>query len=83
MQVIKWAFLMISVIFIIVPRASVSIKRISEVLDTKLSILDPENPKRPKGKTKGLMSLRMLHLNIQMDTCSKGFLLLNREKLLQ
>ena len=57
MQVIM-AFLMISVIFIIVPRASVSIKRISEVLDTKLSILDPENPKRPKGKTKGLVEFK-------------------------
>ena len=57
MQVIM-AFLMISVIFIIVPRASVSIKRISEVLDTKLSVLDPKNPKKPKGKTKGLVEFK-------------------------
>ena len=57
MQVIM-AFLMISVIFIIVPRASVSIKRISEVLDTKLSILDPKNPKKPNGKTKGLVEFK-------------------------
>ena len=57
MQVIM-AFLMISVIFIIVPRASVSIKRISEVLDTKLSILDPKNPKKPNGKAKGLVEFK-------------------------
>ncbi|HPP18660.1 MAG TPA: ABC transporter ATP-binding protein [Candidatus Dojkabacteria bacterium] len=57
MQVIM-SFLMISVIFIIVPRASVSIKRISEVLNTKLSILDPKNPKKPKGKAKGLVEFK-------------------------
>ena len=57
MQVIM-SFLMISIIFIIVPRASVSIKRISEVLNTKLSILDPDKPKKPKGKTKGLVEFK-------------------------
>lgn len=57
MQVIM-SFLMISIIFIIVPRASVSIKRISEVLNTKLSILDPDKPKKPKEKTKGLVEFK-------------------------
>jgi len=57
MQVIM-SFLMISIIFIIVPRASVSIRRISEVLDTKLSILDPKNPKKLKEKAKGLVEFK-------------------------
>lgn len=57
MQVIM-SFLMISIIFIIVPRASVSTKRISEVLNTKLSILDPKNPKKPKGKARGLVEFK-------------------------
>ena len=41
MQII-FAFLMISMMFIMVPRASVSANRISEVLETPLSIKDPE-----------------------------------------
>ena len=40
MQIIM-AFLMVSMIFIMLPRASVSAQRIGEVLETKLSILDP------------------------------------------
>jgi ATP-binding cassette subfamily B protein len=38
------AFLMLSIIFIMVPRASVSGDRIEEVLDTKVKIRDPKNP---------------------------------------
>lgn len=38
------AFLMMSMMFIMVPRASVSAERIAEVLATELSILDQENP---------------------------------------
>ena len=49
MQVII-SFLMISIIFILVPRASVSAKRIVEVLETSLRILDPQKPKKAKGK---------------------------------
>jgi len=45
MQVIM-AFLMISMIFIMVPRASVSAKRVAEVIETESSIKDPENPKK-------------------------------------
>jgi ATP-binding cassette subfamily B multidrug efflux pump len=40
-----FAFLMISIIFIMVPRAQVSAERIAEVLDTPASILDPASPK--------------------------------------
>ncbi len=43
MQII-FAFLMISMMFIMVPRASVSANRISEVLDTPLSIKKPDEP---------------------------------------
>ena len=42
MQIVM-SFLMISLMFIILPRASVSIKRISEVLDTEPSIKDSPN----------------------------------------
>ncbi|MGG0177247.1 ABC transporter ATP-binding protein [Gottfriedia acidiceleris] len=41
MQIIT-AFLMISIMFILVPRAAVSAARISEVLATDVSIIDPE-----------------------------------------
>jgi len=39
------SFLMISMLFIMFPRALVSIKRISEVLDMKIDIKDPSTPK--------------------------------------
>lgn len=41
---IIFSFLMVSIVFIMIPRASVSAKRISEVLDVVPAILDPENP---------------------------------------
>lgn len=44
MQVLM-SFLMISMLFIMFPRALVSVKRISEVLDMEISIKDPEKPK--------------------------------------
>jgi len=40
------SFLMISMMFIMVPRASVSAVRIAEVLDTVPEITDPDDPKR-------------------------------------
>ena len=43
MQIIM-SFLMISMIFIMVPRAMVSADRVQEVLMTELSIKEPENP---------------------------------------
>ncbi|MDF2558409.1 MAG: ABC-type multidrug transport system, ATPase and permease component [Bacillales bacterium] len=41
---IIFSFLMVSIVFIMVPRASVSAKRISEVLDVEPVITDPDNP---------------------------------------
>jgi len=52
MQIIM-AFLMISVIFILVPRALVSAKRVQEVLDTELIVTDSREVQyltNPKGK---------------------------------
>jgi ATP-binding cassette subfamily B multidrug efflux pump len=46
-----FAFLMISIIFIMVPRASVSAERVAEVLDTEATIKDPKRPATaPLGK---------------------------------
>ncbi|BBE31548.1 ABC transporter [Tepiditoga spiralis] len=44
MQII-FSFLMLAIMFIMVPRASVSGQRIAKVLETDASIKDPENPK--------------------------------------
>ena len=44
MQVIM-SFLMVSIIFVMLPRATVSAQRINEVLDTNTSINNPETPK--------------------------------------
>lgn len=44
-----FAFLMISIIFIMVPRASVSAGRVADVLETEATVKDPKNPiKAPK-----------------------------------
>lgn len=40
------SFLMISIIFIMIPRASVSAKRVGEVIETEPTIHDPKNPKK-------------------------------------
>lgn len=45
MQVII-SFLLLSMVFIMVPRAAVSVKRVGEVLDTLPSIVDPPSPQR-------------------------------------
>ena len=56
MQIIM-AFLMISMMFIFLPRASVSAMRISEVLNTDLSITDPKNPQKI-GKSQGVIAFK-------------------------
>ena len=47
MQIV-FAFLMMSMLFIFLPRAAVSGGRIADVLETELVITDPENPKQFK-----------------------------------
>lgn len=55
---IVMAFLMLSMISIVVPRASVSAKRINEVLERKNSIQDPENPKQFDNTKKGIVEFK-------------------------
>ncbi|NLL90958.1 MAG: ABC transporter ATP-binding protein [Ruminococcaceae bacterium] len=57
MQIIM-SFLMISMIFVFLPRASVSAERISEVLETKAVIIDPEKPKNFDNKIKGIIEFK-------------------------
>jgi ATP-binding cassette subfamily B protein len=57
MQVI-FAFLMISIIFIMVPRASVSAQRVADVIEVEPLIKDPEKPKRFRKDVKGLVEFK-------------------------
>jgi len=57
MQVIM-SFLMISIVFILVPRASVSAQRIEEVIDTKPIIVDPKDPKEGDRTKKGVVEFK-------------------------
>jgi ATP-binding cassette subfamily B multidrug efflux pump len=52
-----FAFLMISFIFIMAPRAVVSAKRVAEVIATQPSVLDPVSPARP-GTRGGTVEFR-------------------------
>ena len=57
MQIVM-AFLMISIISIMLPRASVSAKRINEILDTKASIKDKEKTIEFNKNKKGLVEFK-------------------------
>ncbi len=57
MQIIM-AFLMISMMSIMLPRANVSAKRIMEVLETKNTILNPKNPLPFSKKERGKIEFR-------------------------
>jgi len=57
MQIIM-AFLMMSMMFIMVPRAQVSAQRISEVLAVDSSIIDPKNPKHFDKKVSGTIEFK-------------------------
>jgi len=52
MQVIS-SFLMLTIIFILIPRASVSVQRVEEVLKSEPEIKDPKEPKPFPINTKG------------------------------
>ena len=52
------SFLMISIIFIMIPRASVSAKRVNEVLNTTATIRDPKNPTKPTRNGHGRIEFR-------------------------
>jgi ATP-binding cassette subfamily B multidrug efflux pump len=57
MQIV-FSFLMLSMLFIILPRASVSADRIADVLETDSSILDPQSPQRLNGNFTGIVEFR-------------------------
>ncbi len=57
MQIIM-SFLMLSMVSIILPRASVSANRIAEILDAELLITNPENPAEFKKDIKGLLEFK-------------------------
>jgi ATP-binding cassette, subfamily B, multidrug efflux pump len=55
---IVFAFLFVSFMFIIVPRAQVSATRIADVLETEPSIQDPKNPKPFQTQSEGTVEFR-------------------------
>jgi ATP-binding cassette subfamily B protein len=57
MQVIM-SFMMIAMMFIFIPRASISAQRIAEVLETEPSIEDPTNPQHVDPAQKGRIEFR-------------------------
>ena len=54
MQIIM-SFLMITAMSIMLPRANVSARRINEVLETEVSVQDPEDPVQPSRDVKGIV----------------------------
>lgn len=52
MQIIM-SFLMITAMSIMLPRANVSARRINEVIETEVSVQDPEDPVQPSQDVKG------------------------------
>jgi ATP-binding cassette subfamily B protein len=57
MQIV-FAFLMLSIMFIILPRAAVSADRVADVLETKPSIDDPQTPKTFPEPFRGTVEFR-------------------------
>lgn len=55
---IIFAFLMLSMLFILVPRAAVSARRIEEVLSTQPSIKNPAKPEEFKEDMKGMVEFK-------------------------
>jgi ATP-binding cassette subfamily B multidrug efflux pump len=60
MQIIM-AFLMMSMMFIILPRASVSAHRIAEILETHSTIIDPDNAREFDKNMDGVVEFRNVH----------------------
>ena len=52
------SFLMVSIVFVMLPRASVSAVRISEVLETEPVIVDPEKPQKFNSDLKGIVEFK-------------------------
>lgn len=58
MVMIVYSFTMTAAMFVIVPRAKISAKRINEVLDLQPSVLDPENPVETEESKRGVVEFR-------------------------
>ena len=71
MQIIM-SFLIITMMSIMLPRASVSAKRINEILTTSQSILDPEKPVIPAKGQK--VTLEFDHVNFAYDGAEENIL---------
>ncbi len=54
---IMFSMFALSMLFVMIPRAAASLARVNEVLDTKPSIKDPENPVKP-GDKRGYVEFR-------------------------
>lgn len=57
MQIVM-SFLMLTMLFIFLPRAAVSADRIADVLETDPVIRDPEHPRQFSGSSRGLIEYR-------------------------
>ena len=68
MQVVM-AFIMLAIIFIILPRAMVSVRRIGEVLDTPSSIADGPLEQSPAGTPAGTVEFR--HVSFKYPDASE------------
>jgi len=55
---IIFAFLMMTMMFIMIPRAAVSAQRIAEVLETEVTIKDPINPQKFSENNKGVIEFK-------------------------
>ena len=55
---IMFSFIMLAMIFVMLPRASASAQRINEVLDTEPSIADPENKRSSDPSMRGRLEFR-------------------------
>jgi ATP-binding cassette, subfamily B, multidrug efflux pump len=60
MQIIM-AFFMVSLVFVMLPRAIVSVQRINEVLDTEPVIKDPPRPRQYNGNVKGQIDFKNVY----------------------
>lgn len=57
-MIIIMSFLMVAMMFIMIPRAQVSASRISEILDTEISVKNPKDPKPLNLSDRGLVDFK-------------------------
>ena len=60
-----FSFLMLSIIFIMIPRAAVSGRRINEVLSTEPKINDPEKPEHLSAPVRGVIEFKDVSFSYQ------------------